>query len=131
MKTLCVICPVYNEEEIIEKFYQELKTVLLTTTADYQPSILFVVDRCQDHTLEILKRLSQTDPCLQILALSSRFGHQMSLLAGMDHCNADVVIMMDSDLQHPPDLIPTMLADYERGYEIVYTVRQDSPEVNF
>lgn len=131
MKTLCVICPVYNEEEVIEKFYQELKAVLLTLTEEYQPSILFVVDRCRDHTLDILKRLSQTDPWVQILGLSSRFGHQMSLVAGMDHCDADLIVMMDSDLQHPPGLIPTMLAKYEEGYEIVYTLRQDSPEVNF
>lgn len=128
-KTLAVICPVFNEEEVIREFYAELKTILSGLPGRYEPSILFVVDKCTDRTLDILKDIAEKDPEVRILALSSRFGHQMSLLAGMDHADTDALIMMDSDLQHPPSLIPAMLDRYEQGYDIVYTVRQDSPEI--
>ena len=131
MKTLTVISPVYNEEGVIEAFYTELADVLASLSDRYQSTILFVVDRSTDQTLSILKRIASKDPSVQVLALSSRFGHQMSLLAGIDHCNADAIVMMDSDLQHPPALIPTLLEEYERGYDIVYTLRQDAPGTSF
>jgi len=131
MKTLTVICPVYNEEAIIEKFYRELKKVLGSLDKQYIAGILFVVDRGRDGTLDILKGIAGEDRAVQILALSSRFGHQMSLLAGLDHSDADAVIMMDSDLQHPPDLIPRMTALYEQGYDIVYTLRESSAETSW
>jgi glycosyltransferase involved in cell wall biosynthesis len=130
VKTLTVVCPVYNEEEVIEAFYNELKAVLLSMAESYQPKIIFVVDRCEDATLDILERIAKSDKSVMIIALSARFGHQASLLAGIDHCSSDAVIMMDSDLQHPPALIPTMLKEFERGYDIVHTLRQDSPEIN-
>lgn len=126
MRTLSVVCPVYNEEEVIEAFYLELKSVL-TTLVDYACDMLFVVDRCSDQTLEKLKRIAQIDPAVRVLALSARFGHQMSLLAGIDHCDSDAVIMMDSDLQHPPSVIPALLAEFEQGYDIVFTYRLDAP----
>lgn len=131
MKTLTVISPVYNEESVVETFYTELSEVLSSLNERYKSSILFVVDRSTDSTLSILKRIAFKDQSVQVLALSSRFGHQMSLLAGLDHCNADVIIMMDSDLQHPPALIPDLLAEYERGHEIVYTLREDAPGTSF
>ena len=129
MKTLTVICPVYNEEEVISAFYQELKEVLEKFRDQYVTSILFVVDRCTDGTLEILRSIATSDSSVRILALSSRFGHQRSLLAGIDHCDADVVIMMDSDLQHPPSLLLQMLAAFEAGYDVVYTFREDTDEI--
>ena len=129
MKTLSVICPVYQEEEVIELFYTELSAVLSSLADSYKSTILFVVDRGRDRSLEILKRIAQGDSSVRILALSSRFGHQMSLVAGMDHCNSDAVVMLDSDLQHPPSLIPDMLKEFENGYDIVYTLRQDMPAI--
>lgn len=126
MKTLTVISPVYNEEGVIEAFYTELAEVLASLSDRYRSTILFVVDRSTDQTLSILKRIASKDHSVQVLALSSRFGHQMSLLAGIDHCNADAIVMMDSDLQHPPALIPALLEEYERGYDVVYTMREDA-----
>lgn len=125
MKTLTVISPIYNEESVIEAFYTELSSVL-STLEGYQSNILFVVDRSTDQTLTILKRIADKDSSVQVLALSNRFGHQMSLLAGLDHCHSDVAVMMDGDLQHPPELIPEMLEKYEQGYDIVYTLREDA-----
>ncbi len=131
MKTLTIICPVYMEEEIIEGFYENLKKVLKTLSENYDSKTIFVVDPGKDHTLEILKRIAGADKYAQVLSLSSRFGHQMSLLAGIDHADADAVVMMDSDLQHPPEVILRMLKEFEKGYDIVYTLRADQDETNW
>jgi len=131
MKTLTVICPVYNEEEVIGDFYSELKQVLISIEDRYETSILFVVDPSTDGTVLVLRRIAQSDSSVHIIILSARFGHQMALVAGMDHCDSDAVIMMDSDLQHPPALIPDMLDQFENGYDIVYTLREDTAEINF
>jgi polyisoprenyl-phosphate glycosyltransferase len=130
MKTLTVLSPVYNEEQVIEGFYEELRSVL-SSLDDYASTMLFVVDRCTDDSLTILEKVAQADPSVKVLSLSSRFGHQMALLAGIDHTNSDALIMMDSDLQHPPSLIPAMLTRFEEGYDIVFTVREDGQEADF
>jgi glycosyltransferase involved in cell wall biosynthesis len=129
MRTLTVISPVYNEAEVIEHFYQVLSKELQGLAGRYASRILFVVDRSSDDTLDILKRIAAADHSVGILALSSRFGHQMSLLAGIDHADADVVVMMDSDLQHSPALIPSLIERFEEGYDIVYTIREDEREL--
>jgi dolichol-phosphate mannosyltransferase len=129
MKTLTIISPVYNEAEVIESFYQALSKELNDLAKRYESRILFVLDRSNDGTLDILKRIATADGSVGILALSSRFGHQMSLLAGIDHADSDAVIMMDSDLQHSPSLIPTLLERFEQGYDIVHTIREDEQEL--
>lgn len=131
MKTLTVICPVYNEEEIINIFYAELKKVLTGLSDRYDSKILFVMDWCTDTTPDILKKIAEKDKTVQLIILSSRFGHQMSLLAGIDHSFSDAVVMMDSDMQHPPALIPKMLELFEKGYDVVYTAREYSSEIGF
>jgi len=131
MKTLSVICPVYNEEEVITSFYTELKSVLAGLEDRYVSTILFVVDQCTDQTLTVLKEIARADASIRILAMSSRFGHQMALLAGIDHSHTDAVVMLDSDLQHPPALIPEMLAAFEQGYDVIYTLRQDTADTGF
>lgn len=129
-KTVSVVCPVYNEEEVIEAFYTELSDALANSAEQYESKIIFVVDRCSDATLDVLKRIAKQDKSVRIIALSSRFGHQMSLLAGIDHSDSDAVVMMDSDLEHPPSLIPEMLEKFEEGYDIVFTVREYSKGTN-
>jgi dolichol-phosphate mannosyltransferase len=126
-KSLTVIAPAYNEEEVIGLFYERLRAVLATLDGRYRGKILFVVDRSSDRTLPILREIALGDQHVQVMALSSRFGHQMSLLAGIDHADdADAIIMMDSDLQHPPETIPRLLDAYEAGNDVVYTVRVES-----
>ena len=129
MRTLTVISPVYNEAEVSESFFWALRKELNGLAEHYESRILFVVDRSSDTTLDILKRIAAADRSVGILALSSRFGHQMSLLAGIDHADSDAVIMMDSDLQHPPSHIPALLERFEQGYDIVYTIREDEQEL--
>jgi dolichol-phosphate mannosyltransferase len=128
MRTLTVVCPVYNEREVIADFHAELRRVL-DGLAGWQASILFVVDRSPDGTMDVLRDIARRDPKARVLALSAHFGQQAALLAGLDHCDADAVLMMDSDLQHPPACIPALLAEHERGYDIVHTVREDTPDI--
>lgn len=129
-RRVTVVAPVFNEQDVIAEFYARTKAVLETLRERYAPRILFVVDRSTDDTLAILRGIAARDPEVQVLALSSRFGHQLSLLAGIDHAaDADAIVMMDSDLQHPPELIPELLAQFERGNDVVFTVRRDSAEI--
>lgn len=129
MRTLTVVCPVYDEEEIIAEFQAELQRVLATLAGGWTATTLFVVDRGTDRTLQILRGIAARDPSLRVLALSARFGQQLALRAGLDHSDSDAVLMMDSDLQHPPSLIPELLAGLDRGYDIVYTIREDAADL--
>lgn len=125
LPSLTVICPVFNEEEVIDKFYQSLSDVLIELEDSYVWKILFVMDRSTDRSLEKLRDIAKKESRVQVLALSTRFGHQMSLVAGIDHADSDVVITMDSDLQHPPELINKLLYEYEKGNDVVYTIRRE------
>lgn len=122
MPTLTVVCPAYNEAPGIESFYKALRSEL-TKLARYKADIVFVVDGSTDATFEILAKIAQADDSVRVIRFSKNFGHQMALLAGIDHATGNIVVMMDSDLQHPPSVIPKLLAEYEKGNEIVYTVR--------
>lgn len=116
---LTIVTPVFNEEQVIAHFHACTRAVL-DTLEEVESHILFVVDRCTDNTLDVLRTIIARDPLAKALALSSRFGHQMSLLAGIENAlDADVIVMMDSDLQHPPELIPELLAQYRQGADVV------------
>lgn len=123
MRTLTVVSPVYNEERVILAFHEELARVL-AGLAGWKASVLYVVDRGSDRSLDLLRALAAADASVSVLALSSRFGQQAALLAGLDHADADAVVMLDSDLQHPPSVIPELVARHEQGFDVVYTVRE-------
>jgi polyisoprenyl-phosphate glycosyltransferase len=128
---LAVVAPVFNEEAVIEKFHART-SVVLESIENVDFRIVYVVDRCTDNTLEILRNIARSDPKTTVIALSSRFGHQMSLLAGIEHAlDSDAIVMMDSDLQHPPELIPELLRHYFDGADVVFTVRTDTEDVGF
>jgi len=126
---LTVIAPVFNEAEVISMFNTRLIGVLnKLNNADY--CVLYVVDKSTDNTVDILKVLAANNERIKILALSSRFGHQASLLAGIENSlNSEAIIMMDSDLQHPPELIPELIDKFQKGYEIVYTTRVSTENI--
>lgn len=124
-ESISIICPVFNEEEVIESFYNELTSVIQGACQKYAVEILFVIDRGQDTTTEIIEKICCKDRRVRALCMSGRFGHQMALVAGIDHTDADIIVMMDSDLQHPPSLIPDMLQQYHNGFDIVAGVRLD------
>jgi dolichol-phosphate mannosyltransferase len=124
MKRIDIILPVYNEEAGIAMFDESLRRVLDELRDRYQFHLIYVVDRSKDRSFLILKNLAAKFGDTTVLHLSRRFGHQMSLVAGMDRACGDAAITMDSDLQHPPDLIPVLLEQFENGYDVVHSVRQ-------
>jgi dolichol-phosphate mannosyltransferase len=127
---LTIVAPVFNEEAVIAQFHTRVSETL-SGLQNVDSKIIYVVDKCTDNTLEVLRGIAESDDKVKVLAMSSRFGHQMSLLAGIEQAlDADAIVMMDSDLQHPPELIPVLLKNFHEGADVVYTVRTDTEDVN-
>lgn len=118
---LSVVVPVYNEEETLQELARRLRQVLAKTVSSWE--VLFVDDGSRDRSWEIITRLAQEDPRVRGLRFSRNFGHQMAFFAGIEHARGDAVVIMDGDLQDPPELIPELLAKHRQGYEVVYAVR--------
>ena len=121
MKRISIVVPVYNEEENIEHFVLSVEAVMEKLPYAYE--ILFIDDGSRDRSREILRAMGARDPHVQSIFLARNAGHQVALTCGTDHANGDAVITMDGDMQHPPELLPVLLAKWEEGYEIVQTVR--------
>lgn len=119
-----MVVPCFDEEQAIGHTYDALKRVL-EELPDYRHLIYFVDDGSRDGTLARLNELAQHDRCVRVLALSRNFGHQIAITAGLDHVDrrAEVVLVMDADLENPPALIPELLSEHERGHDIVMGVR--------
>ena len=119
--------PVYNEEAIVPELLRRLSAVL-----DQIPGgphqIVLVDDGGSDRTFELLERAAEHDPRLVVVALSRNFGHQTALAAALDHVSGDVTVMLDGDLQDPPEAIPTLLDYYRQGYDVVYVQRVNRKE---
>jgi dolichol-phosphate mannosyltransferase len=124
MRRLTVIAPVFQEEDLIAEFHAQLLEELDRLHPRYETNVLYVCDPGKDHTEAQLQSIADSTPRAQVLFLSRRFGHQAALAAGIDHTHADVVVMMDCDLQHPPSVIPRLIEEFERGAEIVHTIRR-------
>jgi dolichol-phosphate mannosyltransferase len=124
MKTIDIVLPVFNEEEVLDQFHAALAGVMDAMRDRYRFGVCYVLDRSADDSIGVLTRLAERDPRVTVLHLSTRFGHQMSLVAGIDQSRADAVIMMDCDLQHPPEVIPELLGKFEAGYDIVHAIRE-------
>jgi polyisoprenyl-phosphate glycosyltransferase len=121
-RTLCVVSPCFNEAGGIRAFYDALKDVL-GSLADLEHRIVFVDDGSTDATLQVLDRLAEDDARVRVYSLSRNFGHQVALSAGCDVAQGDALVLMDSDLQHPPSLIPAMVAKWRAGADVVSAVR--------
>lgn len=114
---LSIVAPVFNEAEALPRLLQELRAVL--DPAGYQYEIPFVNDGSRDGSLEILHREAARDPRVKVLSFTRNFGHQAAVTAGIDFSTGEAVIIMDADLQDPPQLIPEMVRLYQQGYEVV------------
>lgn len=117
-----VVVPVYNEEEVVRECYERLTSVMTAQCQEYE--LIFVDDGSRDGTLEILSDLSENDSSLKILSFSRNFGHQAAISAGMDYSQGKAVIIIDADLQDPPEVIPEMIKKWKEGYDVVYGKRQ-------
>ncbi len=117
---LSVVAPLFDEEETVVAFYERVVAAL----DGHELELVLVDDGSVDATGEHLRRLAATDPRVKVIALSRNFGHQAALTAGLEHARGDVVVMLDADLQDPPELILAMLDEWRAGAEIVYAVRE-------
>lgn len=118
---LSVVIPVFNEEAVLSTLTATLKQVLSRLSCDYE--IIFVNDGSRDGTAGLLRRLCTADRRIKSLDFSRNFGHQIAITAGMDFANGDAVVVMDADLQDPPDILIEMVRLYSEGYEIVSAQR--------
>ncbi|MCX4269638.1 MAG: glycosyltransferase family 2 protein [Lachnospiraceae bacterium] len=121
-KTVDIVVPCYNEEEVLHMFYQETQKIL-DTIEDYQFRYLFIDDGSRDKTLFILRELAASHPHISYLSFSRNFGKEAGIYAGLKHTVADYIIVMDADLQHPPALIPTMIEAVKEGYDCCAAMR--------
>ncbi|MGE5389531.1 MAG: glycosyltransferase family 2 protein [Deltaproteobacteria bacterium] len=113
-----VVIPVFNEEQVILETYSRLTGVMQETGGSYE--LIFVNDGSRDRTGEIIDSLIQDDDRVRLLDFSRNFGHQIAITAGMDYARGEAVVIIDGDLQDPPEVIPLMIEKWQEGYEVVY-----------
>jgi glycosyltransferase involved in cell wall biosynthesis len=120
-RLLSVVVPAYNEVEVLPHFHERLSAVLQDVSL--QAEIVYVNDGSRDATLDIMRSLADKDERVAIVNLSRNFGKEIALTAGLDHAQGDAVILIDADLQDPPELIPVMLERWREGHDVVYAKR--------
>ena len=118
---LSIIVPVYNEIEVIQQFHQRITAVMQEINYPYE--IIYIDDGSEDETLAQLNQLKQLDNHISIVDLSRNFGKEIAMSAGLDHSIGDAVIIIDADLQDPPELIPQFIQEWHNGYDVVYAQR--------
>lgn len=120
-KLVSIVVPMYYEEKVAEECCKRLKNVM--DSCGYEYELVFVNDGSRDSTLDILTKLAADDRRVKVLGFSRNFGHQVAVTAGIDKAKGNALVIIDADLQDPPELIPEMLRLWEQGYEVVYAKR--------
>ena len=128
MKIISIVVPVFNEEDNIQHFYESICQNM--EPLPYEFELIFVDDGSKDRSREILRELEKKDSRIQSIFLAKNYGHQLALTCGLDHAEGDAVITMDGDMQHPPELLPVLLEQWENGYEVVQTIRKTTEGVS-
>jgi polyisoprenyl-phosphate glycosyltransferase len=123
---LSVVIPIYNEDDNLPALHARLSEVLLVQGETYE--IVFVDDGSRDGSLELLRAFAATDPHVQLIELARNFGHQVAISAGLDHARGEGVIVMDADLQDPPEVLPQFIAKWREGHDVVYAIRTQRKE---
>ena len=123
MKTITLLIPAYNEEAVLDALFERLDA-LAKTEKKYTFEFLFVNDGSRDGTLEIIKKQAEKDSRVSYINLSRNFGKEIAVIAGIDHVQGDAMVILDADLQDPPELIPEMIKYWEEGYDDVYARRK-------
>lgn len=119
--SLCIVVPAYNEAQVIDSFHARLGAVL--DGIDASATVVYVDDGSHDETWAMLCALAENDPRVDALRLSRNFGKEAALTAGLDHADADAVVVIDADLQDPPELIPALIERWREGNDVVYATR--------
>ena len=120
---ISIVSPVFDEEAGIEEFHRRLGASIEGLAADLDFEIVYVNDGSVDRSLELLREIVADDDRVRVVDLSRNFGHQVALSAGVDHAHGDAVVVIDSDLQDPPEVIPEMIERWRKGFKVVYGVR--------
>ncbi|OCT16100.1 glycosyl hydrolase [Paenibacillus pectinilyticus] len=123
MKGVTVLIPSYNEQEVLHQLYARL-TDVVASLHHYKFEFLFINDGSKDNTLQIIMSLAENDQRISYVSLSRNFGKETAMLAGLDYATGDAVIIIDADLQDPPELIPVMIKYWEEGYDDIYAKRR-------
>jgi glycosyltransferase involved in cell wall biosynthesis len=118
---LSVVAPVYNEESVLPEFHR--RTIAVLEAIGETAEIVYVNDGSRDGTLALLHALAEDDPRVSLLNLSRNFGKEIALSAGLDYSRGEAVVVIDADLQDPPELIPTLIERWREGYDVVYATR--------
>lgn len=121
MSTISVVVPMYNEEEVIMETYKRLKAVMDETGEKYE--LIFVNDGSRDKTRDLAAAICYKDKNVKLIDFARNFGHQVAISAGMDNSSGDAVVVIDADLQDPPEVIPQMIAKWREGFDVVYGKR--------
>jgi polyisoprenyl-phosphate glycosyltransferase len=120
-KTLSIVSPAYNEEAVLDEFYSRL--INATKDSVFDLEIIYVNDGSEDNTIEIMNKQHSNDSRISIIDLSRNFGKEIALTAGLDHVSGDAVVIIDADLQDPPELIPKLVELWLDGYDVVNAKR--------
>lgn len=122
-RSLSIVIPVYNEEANLRVLYERVKNSIKQLSLEHE--IIFVNDGSADNSLNIIKDISQADLSVKYISFSRNFGHQIAVSAGLDKCCGGSVVIIDADLQDPPELIPELYKKLNGGYEVVYAKRRN------
>jgi dolichol-phosphate mannosyltransferase len=125
-KLLSIVVPCYNEEEVIRETIKRLKDVC-SELIDIDVELIFVDDGSHDKTRDLLKYSASEDDRIRIIGFARNFGHQIAVTAGIDAANGDAVVLIDADLQDPPEVIQEMITKWQQGYDVIYGTRTDRP----
>jgi len=120
---LSVVVPIYNEEAVLKELYDRLSGVLNKFGERHE--IIFINDGSKDRSLEIIAGLKEKDPSMAIIDLSRNFGKEIAMTAGLDYAKGDAVVIIDADLQDPPELIPELIKHWKEGFDVVYAKRTE------
>ena len=123
MKKISVVIPMYYEEEVAQECYNRT-SIVLQRLNKYEYEIVFVNDGSKDKTLEILENIAKQDSKVKVISLSRNFGHQAAVTCGLKHTTGDAVVIMDADMQDPPEVIEEMIKLWEAGNEVIYAKRK-------
>jgi dolichol-phosphate mannosyltransferase len=118
-----VVAPVFNEEQLLPEFYRRVVATMEPLGEPFE--LVLVNDGCRDRSPQIMRDLHEQDPRVKVLNFSRNFGHQVAITAGTDYARGQAVVVIDSDLQDPPEVIPDLIEQWREGYQVVYAIRSE------